>query len=356
MTIEIHKSFFSKENVDEFINLSKNDNIRTEGMKDSKIVYWKFISNPNGPSNYFYFKKNEKIKGRIMSAHYPGKIVLNENLYNSFCLSDLYIDKSYRQLSNLKNLYNECVKQTQGIIFHSSNENSEKFYTKILKKKIFFNLISCGLPMSIKPLKKYKFFGKLFYYIFIKLYIAHIKLIKNLFKIFNNQINLNVSEKINFDYDLENLREENIKKDYCFFFKNHNFFKWRYEIYKKSYLIKIFDNNNFLGYCTLVKTDALKLSNMIILDFQFRKKISFFQKIMLKFKIIEICTKNKVDTLFTMGNENNFMFKNILGYPFFKIPSNILPHSNPMFIHNASEKDLDKLKYVNFTISDFDYF
>ena len=39
MTIEIHKSFFSKENVEEFINLSKNDNIRTEGMKDTKIVY-----------------------------------------------------------------------------------------------------------------------------------------------------------------------------------------------------------------------------------------------------------------------------------------------------------------------------
>ena len=107
--MEILKSSFSESDVDEFINLSKNDDIRTEGMKDPKVVAWKFISNPNGPSNYFYFKKNNEIKGRIMSAHYPGKIALNKNISNSFCLSDLYIEKNNRQLSNLKSLYNKCI-------------------------------------------------------------------------------------------------------------------------------------------------------------------------------------------------------------------------------------------------------
>ena len=57
-----------------------------------------------------------------------------------------------------------------------------------------------------------------------------------------------------------------------------------------------------------------------------------------------------------MGNQNNYMYKNILGYPFFKLPDSILPHSNPMFIHNIPSKHSDKIKNINFTISDFDYF
>ena len=125
--MEILKSSFSETDVDEFINLSKNDDIRTEGMKDPKVVAWKFINNPNGPSNYFYFKKNNKIKGRIMSAHYPGKIALNKNISNSFCLSDLYIEKNNRQLSNLKNLYNKCIQETKGIIFHGVSKIDEVF-------------------------------------------------------------------------------------------------------------------------------------------------------------------------------------------------------------------------------------
>ncbi len=354
--MKILKSSFSESDVDEFINLSKNDDIRTEGMKDPKVVAWKFISNPNGPSNYFYFKKNEKIKGRIMSAHYPGKIALNKNILNSFCLSDLYIEKNNRQLSNLKSLYNKCIQETKGIIFHSSNENSEKFYTKILKKKIYFKLISCGMPLSFKPIKKYKIFGFLFYFIFIKFYLLHLIFIKFFFDIFNKSIISQESEIINFDNEISELRDRNLEKNYCFFFKNKDFFKWRYQIYNKSYLIKLYKHNNFLGYLTLVKANALNLSNMIILDFQFKKKISLFQKIAMKLKIIEICNKEKVDTLFTMGNQNNFMYKNILGYPFFKLPDYILPHSNPMFIHNIQDIHVASLKNLNFTISDFDYF
>ena len=95
---------------------------------------------------------------------------------------------------------------------------------------------------------------------------------------------------------------------------------------------------------------------MILLDFQFREKLSFLEKINLKIKIIDISQKSNCDTIFTFGNKNNYMFKNILGYPFLNLPDKILPHGNPMFIHNFDVNDSKKLANINFTISDFDYF
>ena len=103
--LKIEHKLFSSDDIENFINLSIDDELRSQGMKKPEIIEWKFIKNPLGPSNYFYFKVNEKVLGRILSAHYPGKLAINQRIKNSFCLSDLYIHKSYRQLSNLKNLY-----------------------------------------------------------------------------------------------------------------------------------------------------------------------------------------------------------------------------------------------------------
>ena len=353
--IKFEKKSFSDEDIDDFIDSSKSEYLRTPGMKDSKFIKWKFILNPKGKSNYFYFKVKEDIAGRILSAHYPGSLVIENFFLSSFCLSDLFIKKEHRQLSHLKSLYNKCLDETDGVIFHSSNENSEKFYTKILQKKIFFNLISCGIPLSFKPFKKYQIFGRLFYLIFVKLFISHIFFLNKILKLFKNP-NIEYYDNIFFDDDIRDLRDQNLKNGECFFFKDKNFFKWRYEVYNNVHFLKIFRSKKFIGYISLIESEVLNLKNMILLDFQFTRELSFLDKIKIKLKIIEISLKRKCDTLYSMGNQNNYMYKNILGYPFFKLPDSILPHANPMFIHNIPSEHSEKMKNINFTISDFDYF
>ena len=95
---------------------------------------------------------------------------------------------------------------------------------------------------------------------------------------------------------------------------------------KIFFLLKIFSNKYFLGYITLVGSEAMDLKNLIIMDFQFVRQLTFLQKLKLKLKILEISKKLKFDTIFTFGNQNSFMFKNILGYPFLHLPDKILPH------------------------------
>ena len=59
--IDIKKKLFSENDIESFINLSKSDDLRSEGMRNPEIVKWKFISNPMGPSNYFFFEVKNKI-------------------------------------------------------------------------------------------------------------------------------------------------------------------------------------------------------------------------------------------------------------------------------------------------------
>lgn len=352
--INFFKKNFSEKDITDFIDLSINDNLRSEGMKDQKNVRWKFIENPLGPANYFFFKNKDKIVGRILSAHYPGKLVLNKKHVAYFCLSDLYIDKNNRQISNLKNLYFKCINETKGIIFHSSNENSEKFYTKILGLKIYFKLFSCGLPISTKPVKGYKFLLSIFYKVLIKCNNLFIIFIKNLLNA--KKLKIKISENLIFDEEMENLLKENYDKGESFFYRDKSFFKWRYALYKKKFLIKVYKQNELIGYLTLIKSNVLNLKNLILLDFQFKKTLSFIDKIKIKLEIINIGKNQDCDTIYTFGNKKNKMFLNILGYPFFNLPDKILPHSNPMFVHNIGDLDSDDIEKVNFTISDFDYF
>ena len=346
---------FSDQDISDFIDLSHSEYLRTEGMKNSEFVKWKFTLNPQGNSNYFFFKKKEKVVGRILSAHYPGKLILDKQIFDSFCLSDLLIKKEYRQLSNLKFLYKKCIEETKGVIFHSSNENSEKFYTKILNNKIFFNLISCGIAISTEPLKKYNFFSRILYSFFLKIYLFFLYLITSFVKMFDN-LEIGYYDKIIFDKDIEHIRDLNFEKGECFFFKNKDFFEWRYKIYNNVHLLKLFKSKKCKGYVSLIESNVLGLKNLVILDFLFLNKLNFIEKIRFKSEIIKIAKRTNCDTIYSLGNKNSNIYKNILGYPFFEIPDKFLPHSNPMFIHNLPEKYNSNIKSINFTISDFDYF
>ena len=353
--IKFEKKLFSNEDIDGFIELSKSEFLRTKGMKNSKFIEWKFILNPLGKSNYFYFKFKDNLAGRIMSAQYPGKLAIDKKILKSFCLSDLFIKKNYRQSSNLKTLYTKCLDETNGVVFHSSNENSEKFYTKILNKKKFFDLISCGLPLSLKPLKKYNLFVKSIYYIFINIYLLHLFILKKIVQLFS-KCKIEHNKNIFFDDDVKKLIDLTFYNGECFFYKDSKFFDWRYKPYENVHFLKMYKSQKLIGYIILVETEVLELKNMIIIDFLFLKNLSLLDRFKIKNKIIEISKRNSCDTIYSLGNKNNYMFQNIIGYPFFNLPDTLLPHSNPMFIHNLPDKNYAQVANINFTISDFDYF
>lgn len=350
----IKHKIFQASDIKEFVSLTIKESLLTESMKNPEHVRWKFCTNPNGHSNYFYLFCKGSIVGRILSSQYPSKIFINNVEYNSFCLSDLYLKRKHRTpFTNLLNLYNKCINNTNGIVFHSSNNNSENLYKKILKKKIWFNLFSYGLPISINSLKTKKIFLQILFKFFLSLFINFTFLVNKLLKIF---LNLELCIKAN-NYENDIIKINNdLKKNYNVFDRSLNFLKWRYSIYDYKYCMILKKNKKKIGYTIFISSYALNLKNLIIMDFAFLKDLNFFEKIYFKSKIVEIAKNNQFDTLYTMGNKKSGMLKNIIGFPFFKIPENFLPHSNPMFIHNTKNINNSEIEKIHFTISDFDYF
>ena len=352
---KIEKKKFSNDDISNFISLSEDEILRTQELKNTKFIKWKFTLNPRGKSDYFYYKYKKKIVGRILSNYYSGRLIVKKKVYKSFFLSDLYIKKEHRNLSKIKLLYNKSLNNINSIIYHTSNENSEKFYTKILNKRVFFYLHSNGIPLSFKSFAKYKLIGKMFYWTFFKFYLLHLLFVDSISR-FYKKLNIKIYKNIFFDNDINYLNIQNIKNNNSFFIKDENFFKWRYENYKDLYFLKIFKKKEFIGYLTLVESKVLNLKNMIVLDFQFSAKLSFIDKLKIKLKIIQISINEKCDTLYIMGNGRSYMFQNLIGYPLFKIPDSLLPHSTPIFFHNVPKKHIDEIRKINFTLSDFDYF
>jgi len=352
----ISKLKFSEEHIRDFINLLKDENLLSPNMKDEKFVKWKFCENPNGNSNYFIYHDKNEIFGRIMSCPYPGKVFISGKENNSYCLSDLYLKKKFRNpITNLINLYKFCIKNSEGIIFHSSNKNSEMFYKKILRNKIFFSLLSVGTPLSFRPFKIKNFLAIFLLKNFLKFYFKLIRILNFFICKFNFNFLITESDKLEFEKDLNNIQEQ-LKKTNNFFLRDKNFFEWRYKVYNFKKILRIYKDGKLIGYITLIEAYVMNLKNLIILDIQFTKNLGLIGEFILKFKIIQIGLKFNFDTIYSLGNKNNQIFKQVIGFPFFKIPDNFLPHSNPMFIHNYEEKDRSSLEIINFTISDFDYF
>ena len=348
-----HKQFQISD-IQEFVSLTIKENLLTEGMKDPKHVKWKFCENPCGKTNYFYLSYKNKIVGRILSSQYPGKIYINQEKFNSFCLSDLYLKKENRApFTNLIKLYNECIENTNGIIFHSSNNNSENLYKKILKKKIWFHLYSYGLPVSINVFSQNNLIIKNIFKVFLFLYLKTTSCINHILgKLLNLKL---LIKKENFETDIFEINNE-LKKYYNIFDRSLDFLKWRYLIYDYKYCLILKKKNKTIGYILFVNSNAMNLKNLIIMDFAFTKNLNFFEKIYYKSTIVRIAENEKFDTIYTMGNKGSGMLNNLIGFPFFKIPDSYLPHSNPMFIHNAKNIDENEIKRIHFTISDFDYF
>ena len=270
-------------------------------------------------------------------------------------MSDLFIKKEYRSpITNLINLYKFSINNTDGLIFHSSNENSEFFYRRILQNKIYFWLVSVGTPLNSKLFTTKKKISKIIS-VLLEIYFFILKSIN--FFLFKCKIKIIADEKVNFDFHMEEIQEKNKKKKYPFFLRSKEYFEWRYSIYKFKKKISVFRNKKLIGYLIIVGSNVLDLNNLIILDIQFNEKLNFFEKLKLKFFLISLGRNNNFDTIYSLGNKRNPVFNQLFSFPFFKIPDHLLPHSNPMFIHNLNDENEEKnIKNIHFTISDFDYF
>ena len=136
------------------------------------------------------------------------------------------------------------------------------------------------------------------------------------------------------------------------------FLKWRTASNQLDCKIFGLHKNNSLSTLIILSKGKLHALNyLLILDFLALGDVSKRDFIYIKFYIIKLAFKNKVDAIFGLFNFNCKSVKKIGALPFFKISDQLLPHSTPIFFSSLSERiKVIPLEKMYVSLLDLDYF
>jgi hypothetical protein len=320
-----------------------------ENVTDYTFVNWKFIKYDKNLINWHLtFMNDSSIVGRAALCERELNFCGNKTKITQ--VSDLLVDpqkKNNAFLSLIKSfnkLKNECV-------LHTSNENSYLLYKKIFKfdeKVILTPVVFPIKPQSFVENSALKFILTLFSKFFISMHdlvfsqykFSKIKEYKDVSHPDIHKFLLKYSQcNLNFDRSLD-------------------FLRWRTTSNQLD--CKIFGLNKDNSLSTLIILSKGKfhaLNYLLILDFLVLRKVNKRDFIYIKFFIIKLAIKNKVDAIFGLFNFNCKSVKKIGKLPFFKISDHLLPHSTPIFFSSLSEQiEVIPLEKMYISLLDLDYF
>ena len=344
---------FSKQDLNSFVSLSKTEYKKNNPITSKKIVFWKHIASPFGPSYIHQISHKNKIVGRIM---YEKKaLCINNKVFKIFNLSDLLINKNYRHPAKnfLRLIRGPTNFLKKKIVIHTANENSVKLYQNLLKLPNLFCISGYCFPLNPFLFIKFFFHKKNKILDLYFLYKPFIFLFFLIFKLFKIQFS---SSEIS-DKEIEHLKKNYQKNCNPFFDRSKSLISWRCSIYKKKNVIlyKVYYKRILLGFFTLVKAKYKMLDCLIIIDFMFLENLNFFHKLILRIFVIYRAIVLKSDLIFFMANVRSSISKVFCGFPFFRINDKFLPHSSPFFVRQNIIKNKD-FKNIQITLFDIDYF
>ena len=361
MIKKCQKSFeiFTKRNLYEYKELSETEYGNLNTVTDLAHIKWKHLDNPCGASTGIFLRHNGDLVGRSMiqarNARLKGKKI------DVAFVTDMLLHREYRRpISNFISLIKSIKELKQfEIIFHTSNEKTDKLYNELLHFKKPINLSGYGFPVNLRKLfEKILNLDSVFFGIIDIIYKLCVLTIYHFSKIVAGNISFKESEPDKESY--EKLYENNIDPNVLTIEHDWQFIKWRYisaPLWKPVYL-KILHNKVYSGHIVMRNVDINKINILTIVDYIVDKKLTKFQLFFIRVKLITLCMSKKSDAIFTLINNNCKDALRILGFPFLKIDDHYLPHKTPIFVHanNSNMEGFENDSRTKITLGDLDYF
>ena len=264
---------FRKKDIENFVHLSKKQYSNKETTY-SKHILWKNCLSPLGRSDYITLKIKNKIVGRSLLQ--PHNLQIGMKKYKIALVTDVLIDPDYRfPPTNFIKLTKACEKKgTYDFIYHTSNNVTENFYTKLFNFNKPIKMKSYGFPIKLSNFIKNKFGFKLEILDFIFYFLKKINLL--ILNVINLITDIDIIRKVPSDRELEYLAKQAIIEKTPIFIKNRSFLKWRFETPPlwKSEIFLILSGKKSLGYFS---SRVLKIDNInyfTVLDFLYSKELT----------------------------------------------------------------------------------
>ena len=340
---------FDQDECRQFIELSKTYYSSPE-TTDENIINWKFAAYKDHPSYHlkYFFKGGSELIGRA---------VLNKRYLNLFGekkevtqVTDLLISKQHKSmLGFIELIRNFSSLKTEGVI-HTSNENSEKIYADMFKFQEVLNLSAYAFPLRISKLLHIK-------NVFI-LYISNA--IYFFFKIFFKMINAYSPCRLHSSVLAFNLKEGLV----AFEGRNTNLersvsmFQWRYQDSPCGYTLQdVFWRSQQIGILASRVTEFNGAKYFFIMDFCSFHKLSYWQNLFIRIRIINEAIFTSSDAVFGLFNAKNKDSNAFCKFPLIPIGDKMLPHRTPLFASSFGKNfPIHALGSMYFSLGDLDYF
>ena len=340
---------FSKKNITSFIELSKIYYPDNQYLCSYNYIYKKYFERPNGKSYIHEIKINNKVEGRL--CYQQDQIIYKNNIIESLKPQDLLVSEKARlPFTNTLKLLNEPKDLLKNyFILNTSNKNSDRLYSQILKfpKYFDFNTYFFFLnPISIFKIKKINYFFRQIFFLLLKTILSILFFIKPKIKLEQVLDNNKLTKVFNLKY-----------KRIAKFNRNNKIFLHRLSIYQNNDVTKLIlkKNNKQVGYLILIKAEYKKFDISIILDFYVSEQLKIKDRLYVLWKLLTILCKQKTDILFVSGNDKCTIFTNLIKFPFLKVPDKFLEHKSPFYGRNFNCK-INNLNKFHLTLFDMDWF
>ena len=350
---------FKETDIKSYIELSKTVYGDNPTVTDKNHIKWKFCDIPGSKTTIVkLMNNNSEIVGRALLQ--PRTIQIKDQFAKSAFITDTIVHPDFRRpMTNFINLINTAVKTKKfDLIFHTSNENTNAIYHKLLHYNCPLHLGGYGFPISISGILNKIFKKKSIIFKFInfpyKIILFALSTFPNLF----SKIELSLIQP---DSETVDTRcYNNAKNSDPEMLRDSKFLKWRFlnTSFWNAQIFHVYKKKTYLGYIVLRNIQLEGLSFSIIMDFSLSDKLSKLDLMFVKSSLIRKSLSNKSDFLFTMLNPNSKSSKKILGFPFIRIPEKYLPHETPIFVHVNNDKfsNIGKDDNLHITLGDLDYF
>jgi hypothetical protein len=331
---------FSNRDVKSFVKIVKQNYSIKHSLTNKFNIIYKYLEYPIQPTYISTINDSKKVKGRI--CYISSNIIYKRKKIISLIPQDFALNKDYRSpFTNIINLIKIPYSNlSKNFVIHTSNENSDDLYNKILKYPRYFSIeFSC---ITLNPI----------------FFLINSKTLNRLFLIFYKILFISRDRNIQFKNDFISKKEildlrktyENIPR----FDRTDLFYKWKFKNSQKYKIIKIYNNDNFLGYIILLHIDYNEKKISMIYDYFIKEECT---KKQIKTLIYQAIKESNIssDFLLISGNKNSPIYKMIKIFPFIKLPDKLLPHSS-YFYGRSSNRGIKHINKFHHCLIDQDWF
>lgn len=348
---------FSIDTLAEHISLSETTYSSQEAINPVHFL-WKHAEGPYGPSACIALRGgNNELLGRLLKQ--PRMFFSSPKKF--FCGSvaiDLLVSPTSRHASSLIAITRQIKGHRDEVVLHTSNQTSDPIYRNLFKFPIQFTLVGLGVPLNLDGIFK-SFFKST-----RELEVINCLMYPWRFFLVGVSKLLMAIANVSFVKQPKKLEADALLSAFqnrvgCHFVRNLDFLKWRFidGLLFNGDIRWISFKGKCVGYLVLNQVEVGGLKACVLMDIAISRELTLLEQISIKFLLVHQSIKFKRDVVFTLVNTRNKALKWLEGFPFFKIPDKLLPHSTPIFIH-APEKifpfRLRNEMYV--TLADLDYF